>query len=102
MPGACYYLSLRPYLIASLVAVALASLFDALDGKLARMKGVASKRGDLLDHVIDRFSDIFILAGLAFSTSQRCLGLFGMEGVLMTSYMAPSPRPLASAGTTLE
>ncbi|GGM73590.1 CDP-diacylglycerol--glycerol-3-phosphate 3-phosphatidyltransferase [Thermogymnomonas acidicola] len=93
--GACYYLSLRPYLIASLVAVALASLFDALDGKLARMKGVASKRGDLLDHVIDRFSDIFILAGLAFSTlGNVALGLFGMEGVLMTSYMGTQSQAL--------
>ena len=43
------------------------SLFDALDGKVARITDSSSARGDLLDHVFDRYSDIFILGGITFS-----------------------------------
>ncbi len=64
------------------------SLFDALDGKVARLRGVASKRGDFVDHVFDRYADIFILAGLFFSIySREWVALFGLLGVLLTSYL---------------
>lgn len=66
-------------------------LLDAVDGALARRLGVESRRGDLVDHTIDRFADVSILLGLTFSTEtpERSiqLGLFAIVGVLLTSYM---------------
>ncbi|WP_129116756.1 CDP-alcohol phosphatidyltransferase family protein [Halegenticoccus tardaugens] len=60
---------------------------DLLDGALAREQGVASKGGDLLDHVLDRYADVVILAGLAAGVGRYALGFAAVTGVLMTSYL---------------
>jgi archaetidylinositol phosphate synthase len=62
-------------------------VLDLLDGELARELGTASQAGDLLDHVLDRYADIFLLVGLAAGTGQYALGLAAVTGVLMTSYL---------------
>ena len=46
------------------IMVAFNAVFDALDGALARDMGIAGIRGDFLDHVIDRYADIFIITGI--------------------------------------
>ncbi|MFQ5986745.1 MAG: CDP-alcohol phosphatidyltransferase family protein [Thermoplasmata archaeon] len=75
-------------LAAALVLLAVSSLLDALDGKVARLRGLASPRGDFLDHVFDRYADILILVGLFFSPYARPeVALFGLLGVLLTSYV---------------
>ncbi|MGM0604487.1 MAG: CDP-alcohol phosphatidyltransferase family protein [Halobacteriota archaeon] len=60
---------------------------DLVDGALAREQDVASAGGDLLDHVLDRYADILILAGLAAGIDQYALGFAAVTGVLMTSYL---------------
>lgn len=60
---------------------------DLVDGALAREYGIASPRGDLLDHVLDRYADIVIVAGLAAGTQQWILGFAAVTGVVMTSYL---------------
>lgn len=60
---------------------------DLLDGALAREQDVASRSGDLLDHVLDRYADIVIVAGLAAGTGQWVLGFAAITGVVMTSYL---------------
>ncbi|WP_280537756.1 CDP-alcohol phosphatidyltransferase family protein [Halopenitus sp. POP-27] len=60
---------------------------DLVDGALAREQGVESSGGDLLDHVLDRYADIAILAGLAAGIGRYGLGLAAVTGVLMTSYL---------------
>ncbi|PSQ41605.1 CDP-alcohol phosphatidyltransferase family protein [Halobacteriales archaeon QS_9_68_42] len=60
---------------------------DLMDGALARRQGTDSRAGDLLDHVLDRYADIVIVAGLAGGTGQYLLGLLAVTGVLMTSYL---------------
>lgn len=73
---------------AALVCLGLTSLFDLLDGKVARAYGKMSKKGDYLDHVIDRFADVIIFAGVAFSAwANLMVGFFAITGVLLTSYM---------------
>jgi len=73
--------------IASL-CVFLNGFFDALDGKLAKLHHLSSKRGDFLDHAIDRFADVFIVGGLALSPWCHLeFGFFAMIGMLLTSYM---------------
>jgi archaetidylinositol phosphate synthase len=63
-------------------------VFDVLDGAVARLRGTASKRGDFLDHVVDRYADVVLILGFTFSPyGNLVLGLFAMTGVLLTSYM---------------
>jgi archaetidylinositol phosphate synthase len=70
------------------VMVAFNAVFDALDGALARDMGIAGIRGDFLDHVIDRYADIFIITGIfAGGAAPWQIGVFALTGVLMSSYL---------------
>lgn len=60
---------------------------DLVDGALARSLGTDSKGGDLLDHVLDRYADLAVVAGLAAGAGAYALGLLAVTGVLMTSYL---------------
>jgi archaetidylinositol phosphate synthase len=62
-------------------------VLDLVDGQLARELDVASPAGDLLDHVLDRYADIVVVAGLAGGLGRYALGLAAVTGVLMTSYL---------------
>ncbi|SIR03919.1 archaetidylinositol phosphate synthase [Haladaptatus litoreus] len=74
------------YLVGA-VLVFLNGWLDLLDGALARELGTDSKAGDLLDHVLDRYADIVLIAGLAAGLEAFALGLAAVTGVLMTSYL---------------
>jgi len=68
--------------------VAVNALFDSLDGAMAREMQLASTRGDFLDHVLDRYADIFIITGIfAGGAAPWIVGVFGLTGVLMSSYL---------------
>ncbi|MFB6221304.1 MAG: CDP-alcohol phosphatidyltransferase family protein [Halolamina sp.] len=60
---------------------------DLVDGALARSLGTDSVAGDLLDHVLDRYADVIIIAGLAAGADAYALGLLAVTGVLLTSYL---------------
>ena len=77
------------YLYGAVIFVFLNGLFDAIDGKVAKLTHKISKRGDFLDHALDRFADVFIVGGLALSPWCRypSIGLLAVVGVLLTSYM---------------
>ena len=69
--------------------VFLNGFFDAIDGKVAKLTNKTSKRGDFLDHAIDRYADVFIVGGLALSAwcTYPMIGLLAVVGMLLTSYM---------------
>jgi len=70
------------------VLVFIAAVFDALDGIVARMTGTASKRGDLIDHTLDRVADILILGGISLGPIvEERVGVVALLGVLLLSYM---------------
>jgi archaetidylinositol phosphate synthase len=76
------------FLVIGVVFVFLNGLFDAVDGKVAKLTQKASARGDFLDHVLDRYADVFIVGALALSSWCRPpIGLLALVGVLLTSYM---------------
>ncbi|ELY81575.1 CDP-alcohol phosphatidyltransferase family protein [Natrinema pallidum] len=69
------------------VLVFLNGWLDIVDGALAREQEVASAGGDLLDHVLDRYADIVVIAGLAAGIEDYLLGFAAVTGVVMTSYL---------------
>jgi archaetidylinositol phosphate synthase len=75
-------------LLAGAIVVLVSGYFDALDGKVAKLAGKASKKGDYLDHVFDRYADMFMIGGVAISAwCNPYIGMFALVGVLLTSYM---------------
>ncbi|MFC6991459.1 CDP-alcohol phosphatidyltransferase family protein [Haladaptatus sp. GCM10025707] len=87
--GVAYYLAGQTpiYYLVGAVLVFLNGWLDLLDGALARKLNVASRAGDLLDHVLDRYADILVIAGLMAGIEQYALGFAAITGVLMTSYL---------------
>lgn len=88
--GLLLYLSFERHylLLIGAAAVLLSGYFDALDGKVAKLAGKASDKGDYLDHVFDRYADIFMIGGVAVSAwCNPYIGMLALVGVLLTSYM---------------
>ncbi len=71
-----------------------AGLFDMMDGRLARMGGMQSKFGALLDSTLDRYSELFTLFGIAIYLLRNepwvwsgVITFFAMVGSVMVSYV---------------
>lgn len=68
--------------------VALNAFLDMLDGKVARLRGIESPRGDFLDHILDRYADLFIIGGITLTPwCDIRIGILAMLGVFLASYM---------------
>lgn len=95
--GVFYYLAGEQYfdlsaphyfLLVAAICVLMNSGLDALDGAVARLRGIAGKKGDFLDHVIDRYADVFIISGIIFGGfCPWWIGIIALAGVLLTSYL---------------
>lgn len=82
-------------MLASFFTLLISSLFDAIDGKVARMRNLSSKKGDLIDHVLDRYSDTLIMLGFIFNIhAQVYIGTLAIIGVLLTSYLGVQSQAL--------
>jgi CDP-diacylglycerol--glycerol-3-phosphate 3-phosphatidyltransferase len=75
------------------ILIVVAAPMDALDGSMARLKGITSSFGAFLDSVTDRYSEMIILGGLLVYYLQRgnallpCLLVFlSAVGSIMVSY----------------
>ena len=76
------------YLLLGSLMVFLTAVFDALDGIVARERNLSSKRGDLVDHTLDRVADIIIVGGIALGPLvDITVGFSSIIGILMLSYM---------------
>jgi archaetidylinositol phosphate synthase len=76
------------FLLIAPIFVFLNGFFDVLDGRVARLSRRASLRGDFLDHVLDRYADVFIIGGIALSPyCPPVIGLLAIIGVIFASYM---------------
>ncbi|MGQ3329399.1 MULTISPECIES: CDP-alcohol phosphatidyltransferase family protein [Halorubrum] len=75
------------FYLAGAVCVLLNGWLDLVDGALARHLEISSDGGDLLDHVLDRYADIAVIAGFTVGVDAYALGFAAVTGVLMTSYM---------------
>jgi archaetidylinositol phosphate synthase len=78
----------KSYLLLGSLMVFLTAVFDALDGIVARERNLSSKRGDLVDHTLDRVADIIIVGGIALGPLvDITIGFSAIIGILMLSYM---------------
>ncbi len=74
------------------VLLAVAGALDILDGALARVSGQVSAFGAFLDSVLDRYSDILVLAGITLLFARRgrladgAGALAALLGTVMVSY----------------
>jgi archaetidylinositol phosphate synthase len=83
--GVLFYFN---YILLAVLMVAFNALFDAMDGALARAMNIQGPKGDFLDHVVDRYADIFIITGIIGGGNAGWLiGIFALTGVLMSSYL---------------
>ncbi|MEL4305785.1 CDP-alcohol phosphatidyltransferase family protein [Methanococcoides sp. LMO-2] len=97
LAGICFYFSIeRPlFALAALLFVGLNSSLDALDGAVARYMRTDSRKGDFLDHVIDRYSDVFIICGMFFGGHvQWQIGTITIVLVLLVSYLGTQAQAL--------
>ena len=81
----------------SALAVLLSGFLDAIDGKVARLTGKASKQGDVLDHILDRYSDVVMIGAVAVSAwCNPYIGIMAIIGVLLTSYMGTQSQAIGA------
>lgn len=74
--------------IGGLVLIA-GSIFDAIDGQIARIKGKMSKFGAFFDSTLDRYGEFFIFFAIAFSGGGALLSALSFATILgayLTSY----------------
>jgi len=100
--GVVFYISGAPgrewLLIVGAILVIVSGYFDALDGKIAKLAGKCSVKGDYLDHVFDRYADVFMIGGIAFCGywCNPYLGMLALVGVLLTSYMGTQAQAIGA------
>lgn len=84
-------------LLLGAAVVLISGYFDALDGKVARIWNKCSKKGDYLDHVFDRYADVFIIGGIAISDwCNPYWSIAALVGVLLTSYMGTQAQAIGA------
>jgi len=95
--GLAIFVSNNSLLPLATLLIFISSYLDGLDGKVAKIHGKASVRGDFLDHTLDRYADIFMILGITFSAyCAQWIGVFALVGVLMTSYMGTQAQALGA------
>lgn len=102
--AACLVASGR--LLAGGAVMAVMAPLDAVDGALARKKGVAGKFGAFLDSVVDRYDEMFLLAGVLyhFQSQANTLGVMltyaALCGSVLVSYTRARAEGLGFSGKT--
>lgn len=88
--------NLYPFLPVAFLFLLLSALLDALDGPLAREMKVTSKKGDFLDHAIDRYADVLLIGGILLGGygKYEIINILAISGVLLTSYFGAQSQAL--------
>ncbi|MEQ9715126.1 MAG: archaetidylinositol phosphate synthase [Candidatus Asgardarchaeia archaeon] len=81
------YFILNSSFLLSVLFILVSGFFDMVDGLVARIRGQVTKFGEVLDSVLDRYSDAIIFAALIYSNLIDTIwGLLALIGSLLTSY----------------
>jgi len=68
------------------LTLAIAFAFDALDGAVARQRGMQSKLGGYFDAMVDRYQELIVLCAIAWVTGLWVLAFLAYSGAILTSY----------------
>jgi CDP-diacylglycerol---glycerol-3-phosphate 3-phosphatidyltransferase len=100
----CFAIGLGSGIGAALSAIPLAGALslaagccDILDGMVARLEGIASDAGEMLDAVVDRYSELFFLSGLCIAYRHSVAGLILVQGALVGSLLVSYSQAKAEA-----
>ena len=101
--SASFLLAMRVFILGGLL-VQLASIIDGVDGELARLYRKATPWGGYLDSVLDRISDVAIVAGLTLSLPiidgfTILFAILAAANVIFVSYVTHN---LSSLGVSTE
>lgn len=95
--GASLPLAAYGLLPASGAALLFGAAFDALDGIVARERGIASDSGEVLDAVVDRYADAAPLIGLAVFYRHSVPALLLVSAALLGSMLVSYVRAKSEA-----
>ncbi len=84
--ASCLYVVLTKRLLVFCVLVTASTLFDALDGAVARAGGRTSQAGSYLDAMADRYGEGVIMLSVAAVTGTWLLSSVVLLGALLVSY----------------
>jgi phosphatidylglycerophosphate synthase len=77
----------KGWFIWGIVLIILTSVTDMLDGATARAGNMGTTFGGILDHVLDRYAEFFILSGILLSGRVHPVWpIFAIFGMIMASY----------------
>lgn len=83
------YLIVQGYYIVAVCLVIISGLLDGLDGDLARARGTTTIEGGILDSVLDRYVDFFIISAVILINPEGFLipGLIALLGSTLVPYI---------------
>lgn len=83
------WLILQHQYLLAVGAIALSGIFDCLDGDLARAREMASGEGEILDSVLDRYVDFFLVAAMILVSPNEYVipGLLALLGTTLVPYI---------------
>ena len=84
--ASCVFLLATRQVVAFCGLVTLATLFDALDGAVARASGRITKFGSYLDAVCDRYGEAVVALSVAVVTGYWMLSIVALVGAFLVSY----------------
>ncbi len=68
------------------LGLVVAFAFDALDGAVARLRGLSTRRGGYLDAIVDRYQELAIMLALGWASGAWVAAILGLAGAYLTSY----------------
>lgn len=77
----------RWLMVAGGLGVVLGSALDGVDGELARIGAKASRRGAVLDTLLDRYADLAVVLALVLASGNWAWGFAAAVGCLLISYV---------------
>jgi phosphatidylglycerophosphate synthase len=68
------------------LGLVVAFAFDALDGAVARLRGLSTRRGGYLDAIVDRYQELAMMLALGWASEAWVAAILGLAGAYLTSY----------------
>ena len=81
-------LILKKYYTTSSLIILFGYWLDSVDGNFARTNGMVTQKGAIIDSVLDRYSDLFILSAIILAKPDYLFwGLMAIIGTVMVPYI---------------